>query len=50
MKLLGAKHHLSVSSYVLAKKGLRPDVAGSEEFAATDRVMEAIGMNEIALD
>lgn len=41
---------MSVSSFVLAKKGLRPDVAGSEEFAATDRVMEAIGMNEIELD
>lgn len=49
LKLLGAKHHLSVTAYVLAKKGLRPDIAASEEFATTDRVMEAIGMNEIAL-
>lgn len=45
LKMLGAKNHLSLTSYVLAKKGLRPDVADSEEFAATDRVMEAIGMN-----
>lgn len=50
LKMLGAKNHLSLTSYVLAKKGLRPDLAESDEFAATDRVMEAIGMNEIALD
>jgi hypothetical protein len=49
-RLLGAKHHLSVSGYVLAKSGLRPDVAGSDDFAATDRVMGAIGLNDIAQD
>lgn len=49
-RLLGAKHHLSVTPYVLAKSGLRPDLAGSDDFAATDRVMTAIGMNEIEID
>ena len=29
---------------------MRPDVAGSDDFAATERVMTAIGMNEIAMD
>jgi hypothetical protein len=41
---------LSVSSYVLAKRGLRPDLAGSDDFAATEKVMTAIGMNDIELD
>jgi hypothetical protein len=49
-RLLGSRHHLSVTPYVLAKQGLRPDIAGSDDFAATDKVMEALGMNEISLD
>lgn len=48
-KFLGSKSNLSVTSYVLAKKGLRPDLAKSEEFHSTDRVMTAIGMNEAEL-
>jgi hypothetical protein len=28
---------------------LRPDIAGSDDFAATDKVMEALGMNDVAL-
>ena len=48
-RLLGARHHLSVTSYVLAKQGLRQDIADSDDFAATERVMEAIGMNDVAL-
>ena len=49
-KFLGASgKHLSVSSFVFAKAGLRPDVASSSEFAATDRVMSAIGLNAVAL-
>ena len=47
---LGTKSTISVTSYVLAKKGLRPDLASSEEFEATDRVMTALGMNEVELD
>lgn len=47
---LGTKTSISVTSYVLAKKGLRPDLAESEEFGATDRVMSALGMNEVELD
>ena len=39
-----------MTPYVLAKQGLRPDIAGSDDFAATDRVMEALGLNEISLD
>jgi len=48
-RLLGARHHLSVSAFVLAKQGLRPDIAESEDFTATSRVMEAIGMNDVEL-
>lgn len=48
-RLLGSKHHLSVTSFVLAKQGLRPDVAASDDFAATDKVMAAIGMNDIEI-
>jgi hypothetical protein len=49
-KFLGSSgRHLSVSSFVYAKAGLRPDVASSEEFAATDRVMSAVGMNEVEI-
>ena len=48
-RFLGSKSNLSVTSYVLAKKGLRPDLAKSDEFNATDRVMTALGMNEVEL-
>lgn len=49
-KFLGSSgRHLSVSAFVFAKAGLRPDVASSEEFAATDRVMTAVGMNEVEI-
>jgi hypothetical protein len=40
---------LSVAQFVLAKQGLRPDLAKDESFIATDKVMTAIGMTEIPL-
>ena len=44
-KFLGTKQHLSISQFVLAKQGSRPDLANDSSFLATDRVMEAIGLN-----
>lgn len=34
----------------MAKMGFRPDLAGTEGFEAADKVMTAIGMNEIPFD
>lgn len=48
-KFIGQKHHLSVQQYVLAKQGLRPDLANDESFHTTDKVMSAIGMTSIPL-
>jgi len=49
-RFLGSSgRHLSVTNFVYAKAGLRPDVAGTDDFAATDRVMSAVGMNDVAL-
>ena len=48
-KFLGTKQHLSISQFVLAKQGSRPDLANDASFLATDRVMEAIGLNQIPL-
>lgn len=43
-KFLGAKHHLSVTSYVYQKAGIRNDLAEDEGYLATDRVMKALGV------
>lgn len=50
-KFLGAKgSQMTVSNYVFTKVGLRPDLEQDEGYLATDRVMEAIGMNAEALN
>lgn len=50
-KFLGAKgSQMSVASYVYTKAGLRPALEQDEGFLATDRVMAAIGMNELAIN
>lgn len=43
LKFLGSKHHVSVTQYVLATQGLRPDLASDEDFLATERAFSAIG-------
>jgi len=40
---------MSVSSYCMTKGGFRPDLENTEEFLATERVMNAIGMNKADL-
>jgi hypothetical protein len=45
LKFLGKKNSLSVSQYVLAKQGLRPDLANNEGFQAADRAFSAIGLS-----
>jgi len=50
LRFMGGRKHLSAGQYVLAKGGLVPHLAHDEGFLATDRVMDAIGMNKIALD
>jgi len=44
LKFLGQRNMLSVSQYVLAKQGLRPDLQSDEGFQATDRVFAGIGL------
>jgi hypothetical protein len=44
-RFLGHGHHMHVNNYVLAKGGLRPDLAGDEGFAATERVFSAINFS-----
>ena len=47
-RFLGAKGtRLSVTEYIYTKYGARPDLAEDEGFLATDRVMTAIGMNQV---
>lgn len=49
IKFLGGRRTLNVAPFALTKAGLRKDLAGSEEFLTTDKVMTAIGMNTIEL-
>lgn len=50
-KFLGAKgSQMSVANYIFTKAGLRPALEQDEGFLATDRVMTAIGMNEVPVD
>lgn len=50
-KFLGSKgSQLSVANYVYTKAGLRPALEQDEGFLAADRVMTAIGMNDVAID
>lgn len=47
-RFLGAKGtRLSVTEYIYTKMGARPNMAEDEGFLAADRVMTAIGMNQI---
>jgi hypothetical protein len=46
---MGGKRQLSASTYVLTKTGSLPHLAHDEGYLATDRTMQAIGMN-IPLD
>jgi hypothetical protein len=46
---MGGKRSLNVAPFVMTKVGLTKDLAGSEEFLTTDKVMTAVGMNSIAL-
>ena len=50
LKFLGGRKHLSAGQYVLGKSGLLPHLAHDEGFLATDRVMEAVGLNKYPLD
>lgn len=50
-KFLGAKgSQLSPANYIYTKAGLRPALEQDEGYLATDRVMQAIGMNEVKVD
>lgn len=50
-KFLGAKgSQMQVAPYVYTKAGLRPALEQDEGYLATDRVMEAIGMNETPIN
>jgi hypothetical protein len=48
-KFIGTKHNISLAAYCYTKQGLRPDLENDEAFLATDRVMKAIGMQEIPI-
>jgi hypothetical protein len=48
-KFVGTKSNMTVAQYVLAKQGLRPDLAQDESFLTTDKVLNAIGMTQIPL-
>lgn len=50
LKFLGGRRHLSSGQFVLAKAGLLPHLAHDEGFLATDRVMDAVGLNGYPLD
>ena len=50
MRFLGGRRHLSAGQFVLAKAGLLPHLAHDEGFLATDRVMDAVGMNSYPPD
>jgi len=50
VKFLGGKKNLTVAQFVMAKNGLRPDLASDESFLTTDKVMTAVGMNKIPYD
>lgn len=50
-KFLGAKgSQMHVANYVYTKAGLRPALENDEGFLAADRVMGAVGMNDVAID
>lgn len=50
-KFLGAKgSQMSVANYIYTKAGLRPALENDEGYLAADRVMTAVGMNQIAVD
>jgi len=49
IKFLGGKKTLNVVPFVMTKSGLRNDLADSEEYLTTDKVMTAVGMNTIPL-
>ena len=44
LKFLGQRNMMSVSQYVLAKQGHRPDLQNDEGFQACERVLPAIGL------
>jgi len=43
LKFLGQRNTLSVSQYLLAKKGLRPDLENDSGYLAADKALESIG-------
>lgn len=45
LRFLGKKHHLSVSQYLLASQGARPDLANDSGFQATERAFKAINLS-----
>ena len=49
IKFLGGKKTLNVAPFVMTKSGLRKDLADTEEYLTTDKVMSAVGMNTIPL-
>lgn len=44
LRFLGNKHHMSVSQYVLANQGLRPDLVNDNSYQATERTFKAINL------
>jgi hypothetical protein len=44
LRFLGDRHHLSINQYVLAARGLRPDLENDEGFLATQRAFTAIDL------
>lgn len=50
LRFLKDRHHLSVLNYVNTKAGARPDLEHDEGFLACDRVFNAMGLNEVALN
>lgn len=49
LKFLGGARHPSVQQFVLGKAGLLPHLTHDEGYLATDRVMDAVGMNAIPI-
>jgi len=50
LKFLKNGRHLSFKNYVQARVGNRPDLEQSEEFKAAEKVLGAIGLNQVDLD
>ncbi len=50
LRFLSDRHHLSAQNYVQTVQGFRPDLENDEGFLATQRVVDAIGLNQYPIE